>query len=71
VTQTSDQWKQGGDCSICRRKEYCRKACRQHHLWYQRAIAQIMAKSKAGRMLSAMKRTMHDAGHEMEYMYDG
>jgi len=70
-TPNSDQWKQGGDCSICRRKNYCRKDCKQHELWMKRAMAQIFAKSKAGRMLSAMKRTMHEMGHEMEYMDDG
>ena len=68
---TSDQWKQGGDCSICRRAKYCRTTCKQHKLWMQRAMAQIFAKTKAGRMMSAMKQAIHNAGGETEYMDDG
>lgn len=24
---TNEQWKSDGDCSICRRREYCKKIC--------------------------------------------
>jgi hypothetical protein len=37
----------------------------------QRAMAQIFAKTKAGRMMSAMKQAIHNAGGETEYMDDG
>jgi len=64
----SEQWKQGGDCQLCRKREYCRKSCKQHELWTQRKIAEAFARTKAGRMMSAMKKTIHDLGGETEYL---
>ena len=51
----ADQWKQGGDCSICRRKKYCRKACTKHKQWMAAAIRQVFAQTKAGKAMAAMK----------------
>ena len=63
-----DQWKQGGDCSVCRRANYCRKRCREHKAFMQRAIRQVFAASKAGKIMNAIKKTMYEQGHEMEYL---
>ena len=63
-----DQWKQGGDCRECRRKNYCRTTCRAHRKWMQMAIRQVFAASRAGKALQAMKETMHEQGHETEYL---
>ena len=70
-TPNSDQWKEGGNCNVCRKVKYCRVDCTAHKKWMQRAMAMAFAESKAGRMLSAMKKTMHDMGHETEYLDNG
>lgn len=67
-SKISDQWKMGGDCSICRKRKYCTKDCTQHKAWVRRAIAAAFGRTKAGRMMNAMKKTMTDMGHETEYM---
>ncbi len=64
----SEQWKMGGDCSICRKRKYCNKECSQHKARVRRLVAAAFAQTKAGRMMNAMKKTMTDMGHEMEYM---
>ena len=28
MTDRGEQWKSGGQCSICRRKSYCKKQCK-------------------------------------------
>lgn len=34
----NEQWKSDGDCSICRRKEYCRKSCSASEARMKRVI---------------------------------
>lgn len=34
----NEQWKSNGDCSICRRKEYCRKSCSANEARMNRVI---------------------------------
>lgn len=29
-TLNRDQWRQGGDCRLCRRQPYCKKVCKAH-----------------------------------------
>ena len=38
----------GGDCSICRRKEYCSKRCKEHQRLIDLEIAKAFAESIAG-----------------------
>ena len=48
--RTNEQWKDYGDCMICRRKPYCKTVCRAHKrfmfLWRQ-VFARKMAHEKA------------------------
>lgn len=46
--RTPDQWKDYGDCSICRRKSYCKKTCSKRkkfkQIWAQLLRRQLMGK---------------------------
>lgn len=46
----NQQWKSGGDCSICRRKEYCTKGCKAYGRRNQRMIAEAFAKTEVGKI---------------------
>ena len=37
----SEQWKSGGDCEVCRRRDYCRKTCSEYHRLRNRLNNQI------------------------------
>lgn len=50
----SEQWKSGGNCSICRRKTYCRKACSASKKAFQRDIMQAFARTEAGSAMLAI-----------------
>lgn len=63
-----DQWKANGDCAMCRRKNYCKTACSAAKRRHERIIREAFARSHAGRMMSATKKTMQESGHEMEYL---
>lgn len=47
---TNDQWKLDGDCAICRRRNYCTKACKANRIsTYNAARAFLLEKMfKAG-----------------------
>ena len=45
----------GGDCSICRRKNYCSKGCKENKRRQKRIIAEAFAQTPAGNQLLAMK----------------
>lgn len=38
---SSEQWIEGGDCSICRRQKFCNKECKQRRLYQQRRMASM------------------------------
>lgn len=55
MTQTADQWKDIGNCKICRRNGYCRKQCSANKrlcrelirkLRLQKQMAREMAKAE-------------------------
>lgn len=35
---SNEQWKTGGDCTLCRRQNYCTKKCKQHKQKIDREI---------------------------------
>jgi len=50
--RTPDQWKDYGDCAICRRKPYCHKVCRAHKN-FQRLWARVLIEKLRGRLPNA------------------
>lgn len=45
----------GGNCSICRRKNYCSKGCKENKRRQERLITEAFAQTPAGQSLLAMK----------------
>ena len=39
MQNNSEQWKSDGNCSICRRKSYCRKSCAAHKRRVHRIVS--------------------------------
>ncbi len=66
--RSSDQWKAGGDCSICRREKYCKTECTEHQRRLQRFVRSAFYKTKAGKLMAAIEKTLADAGHKPEYL---
>lgn len=48
IEERSDQWKRGGICAMCRRKEYCRKKCRAS-VYGTMKIREYLLKKSGGR----------------------
>ena len=44
----NEQWKSDGNCSICRRKTYCKKACSASKKAVQRDVMRAFARTEAG-----------------------
>ena len=44
----------GGDCSICRRRNYCSKGCKENQRRQERLIKEAFTKTWAGDMLLTM-----------------
>lgn len=40
---SNEQWKSGGDCTKCRKKEYCNKACSQNIQRRQAQVGRVIA----------------------------
>ena len=51
----TDQWKDGGNCNICRRASYCKKRCSENKRLIDRAIRQAIAESKMGKAMKAIR----------------
>lgn len=56
MTDRNEQWKSGGQCSICKRKNYCKKQCKANKENFKKEmldsfIDNVSMKSK----LSALK----------------
>lgn len=47
----TEQWKLQGDCSKCRRKEYCRKQCSAAKKEVENTIKRAIYDSKIGRRI--------------------
>lgn len=43
MADISEQWNDIGDCSVCRRKNYCSKPCKRGQMRQQRDIAGAVA----------------------------
>lgn len=50
----NEQWKSEGNCSRCRRKPYCKKACTACKKSFRRDIANAFAQTEAGRALTVI-----------------
>lgn len=50
----NEQWKSGGNCSKCRRKSYCKKACSASKKSLRRDIMREFARTEAGSAMLAI-----------------
>lgn len=46
----NDQWLQGGDCNICRRRKYCSKPCKLSKNRKDRIVKELFAEAIAKRL---------------------
>lgn len=54
VGMSSEQWKSGGDCKLCRRKKYCGKVCKQHREAIRRMVRDVILEHTGGGILGEM-----------------
>ena len=47
------QWKEGGNCNVCRRLRYCNHACRKRREWLREAIRKAKIYAEAQRIAAA------------------
>lgn len=45
---SSEQWKESGNCKECRRKNYCKTACKVHKVRTDRELKSAVAKAIFG-----------------------
>lgn len=50
----NEQWKSDGDCSLCRRKSYCKKECSAHNKRFRREIGRAFASTRLGSTMLAV-----------------
>jgi len=61
----TDQWKDGGDCTICRRAGYCKRPCKHRKRWIKRAIDLIHKQAEMAKALALQEQARgDDAGGE-------
>jgi len=54
---------------MCRRNKYCTTDCKAHKAFRARVIRQVIAQSKAGKILGQMKGMLREAkGGKTEYL---
>jgi len=51
TASSNEQWKHGGDCSICRKVKYCTTNCKENIAYRKRAILQILAQHKLAKVI--------------------
>lgn len=51
---SNEQWKTDGECSICRRKSYCKKACSANKKNRQQALGRAFASTRVGSAMLAV-----------------
>lgn len=51
---TSEQWKSGGQCSICRRKSYCKKQCKANKENFKTEVKNTFTKKQNLAMMKIM-----------------
>lgn len=64
MAQSSDQWKTGGDCRECRRVKYCKKQCSANKRFEDALIRTVIARSKVGQMMAAVRGELAAQGVE-------
>ena len=42
---SNEQWLEDGDCSKCRRRDYCKKRCKKSRVALQHTISDLFAKA--------------------------
>ncbi|MBP0983064.1 MAG: hypothetical protein J6A19_04995 [Oscillospiraceae bacterium] len=52
--EDNEQWKSGGNCSKCRRKSYCKKACSASKKALRRDIMRDFARTEADSAMLAI-----------------
>ena len=62
MEQSTDQWKTGGDCRACRKRDYCRKPCSRNKRLMNVIINEAIRKSKAGQLMEAARDEMRRQG---------
>lgn len=60
-----EQWKSTGDCSICRRRNYCSKRCRANKMAFE---AQMLAVLDGIPSYKRLKRALDDVKQRLEKM---
>lgn len=55
--ESNEQWKVGGDCRKCRRRNYCKKVCRANRD-YERRTMQAIIRNRTG--IDAIEQAMHN-----------
>lgn len=64
MIKNTDQWVSGGDCSICRKQSYCRKACKQSKNKCRKDIAKafmnVIERTFAGKEESNNEPSIYD-----------
>ena len=62
--QENEQWKLSGDCTKCRRKNYCSKPCtrcnRRARAEMKRVVADTMNKMTGGAMREIIDKTVYN-----------
>lgn len=48
---SNEQWKQGGDCSKCRRQKYCKKKCSENKRVIDRVVREAAAEILGDRLV--------------------
>ena len=57
-----EQWKAGGDCRNCRRRNYCRKRCSANKRLMEAFIRGAIRGTKVGKMMEAAREEMEKNG---------
>ena len=56
MAEENERWKSDGDCTKCRRKEYCSKPCKMFKRAYMKALDQAIAeKTHMNELKKAMR----------------
>lgn len=62
----NERWKSDGDCSICRRKEYCNKDCSAHQHRVNRMIKKAFFNSVSSKILTVKTLAVNNANNYLE-----
>lgn len=57
MAENTEQWKGGGDCSICRRQKYCGNPCRPAQGRKERKLAALITRAMLKGMADAYEKS--------------